>query len=125
MSERPSAAARLDQALDGLLAGAPAAVAAAGAALDAALAPLVMLGADLKAALPVPVVASRFEARLEARLSDPAAGRDALAWILRHPTRLLVTGAVGSAAVGMGITAFAAWRHGHRPGRATHRLLQR
>lgn len=125
MSQLPSLAERLDHALDGLIAGRSPAVAAAGAALDGALRPLVTLGADVHAAMPVPVVAPRFEARLGARLAQAAQPRDPLSWSLRHPGRLIVTGAVGSAAVGVGITAFAVWRSGRRASPPAHRLLHR
>jgi hypothetical protein len=125
MSQRPSAAARLDRALDGLLAGGHPAVVAASGARDAALRPLVALGDDLRAVLPVPVVAPRFEARLGARLAGGAQPLDPLAWALRHPGRLIVTGAVGSAAVGVGITAFAVWRSARRAPPPAHRLLHR
>ena len=60
-----------------------------------------------------PPVAARFEARLGARLSGAATPRDAVAWALRHPGRLIVTGAVGSA-VGVGVTAYAVWRSSRR-----------
>ena len=121
MTERPTRAERLDAALDSLIHGPSGAPAAA--ALDRALRPRVLLGADVRAALPVPVVAPRVEARLGTRLAQAAAGgpRDPVAWAFRHPG-LIVTGAVGSAAVG--VTAFAVWR-GRRQPSATHRLLQR
>lgn len=124
MSQRPSAAARLDHALDGLIAGrSPTPVATAGA-FDAALRPLVALGGDLREVMPVPVVAPRFEARLGARLAGAAAPHDPVAWALRHPRRLIVTGAVGSA-VGVGITAYAVWRSARRAPSPAHRLLHR
>ena len=69
----------------------------------------------LRATLATSLVAPRFEARLGARL----AGVGGTPWILRHPGRLIVTGAVGSA-VGVGVTAYAVWRS-----RSTHRLLHR
>jgi len=124
MSQRPSAAERLDHALDGLIAGRPPTVVAAAGASDAGLRPLVALGGDLRDVMPVPVVAPRFEARLGARLAGSAQPHDPVAWALRHPGRLIVTGAVGSA-VGVGITAFAVWRSARRAPAPAHRLLHR
>lgn len=124
MSERSSVATRLDEALDALLSGRQTALGATGPIVDMTLRPLVAVSADLKAALTPPVVSPRFEARLGARLAGAAAGRDPFAWALRHPARLIVTGAVGSAAVGVGITAFAFWR-GRHPAGPAHRPLQR
>jgi hypothetical protein len=71
-------------------------------------------------------VAPRFEARLGTRLATAgptSPSRDAVGWALRHPGRLIVTGAVGSA-VGVGVTAYAVWRSSRRT-TATHRLLHR
>lgn len=119
MTLRPSTAERLDRAVDDLLAGTPARVAAATAGLPAAQHPLVEAAASLRAALAASVVAPRFEARLGARLSGAAVSP----WILRHPGRLIVGGAVGSA-VGVGVTAYAVWRTTRRAG-AAHRLLHR
>lgn len=124
MSQRPSAAARLDQTLDGLIAGRPPTTVARFGEFDAALRPLVALGGDLREAMPVPIVAPRFEARLGARLAGAAGPHDPVAWALRHQGRLIVTGAVGSA-VGVGITAYAVWRSARRAPSPTHRLLQR
>ena len=122
MTERPSRAERLDAALDSLISDGP--LRPAAVAVDPALRPLVALGADVSAALALPVVAPRFEARLGARLAEAVVPRDPLAWAFRHPGRLIITGAVGSAAVGVGITAFAVWR-GRRHPTVPHRLLQR
>jgi hypothetical protein len=114
MSSTSSVAERLDRAVDLLIAGSPPASAAAAAGVDATRRALVD-GADrLRRSLPVPSVAPRFEARLGARLAMPAGGRDPVAWARRHPGRLIVTGAVGSAAVGVGVTAFAVWRSTRR-----------
>ncbi|MCA1588480.1 MAG: hypothetical protein LC744_07460 [Chloroflexi bacterium] len=124
MTQPPSAAERLDHALDGIVAGRAPAVAAAAGAFDPALRQLVTLGGDLRAAMPVPVVAPRFEARLGAKLAQAAQPLDPVAWALRHPGRLIVTGAVGSA-VGVGITAFAVWRSARRAPSPAHRLLHR
>ncbi len=115
MSTRPSRAERLDQAVDAVLSGSPAPIAAAAASIGADDRPLVDAAATLHATLATSLVAPRFEARLGARL----AGVGATPWILRHPGRLIVTGAVGSA-VGVGVTAYAVWRS-----RTAHRLLHR
>ncbi|MDQ4035527.1 MAG: hypothetical protein M3153_06315 [Chloroflexota bacterium] len=126
MSQQPSAAERLDHALDGLLDGAPPRVAAATAGLATDGHPLVTLAEHLRAALVTPPVAPRFEARLGTRLATAgptSSSRDAVGWALRHPGRLIVTGAVGSA-VGVGVTAYAVWRSSRRA-TATHRLLHR
>src|SRR5215210_1456083 len=98
MTQRPSRAERLDRALDALLAGAPPPVAAAAAGVTEPDRTLVRAAATLRAALAGSLAAPRFEARLDARL----AGVGAAPWILRHPGRLIVTGAVGSA-VGVGV----------------------
>lgn len=115
MTRNPSSAERLDRALDGILAGSPSAVAAGALHADTALLPLVDVAAQLRRALVVPPVAPRFEARLGARLAGAVPGVPAAAaafgWALRHPG--LVTGAVGSAAVGVGVTAYAVWRSRH------------
>ena len=115
MTTRPTTAERLDRAVDAVLAGAPAQVAAASAGVNPADRSLVEAAARLRATLATSLAAPRFEARLGARL----AGVGGTPWILRHPGRLIVTGAVGSA-VGVGVTAFAVWRN-----RSTHRLLHR
>jgi hypothetical protein len=125
MTRPPSAALRLDHALDGVVSGIAPAVAAAAGAFDPTLRQLVTLGDELRGAMPVPVVAPRFEARLGAKLAHVAQPRDPVGWALRHPGRLIVTGAVGSAAVGVGITAYAVWRGARRPPSPAHRLLQR
>ena len=108
-------AVRLDRAVDALLAGRSVAP-----PVEPGLRPLVDLAAVLhEALLPVPA-GSRLEARLAARLS----GRPALGEGLRalgerarrellSRERLLMAGAVSSAAVGVGVTAYAVW---HRSG---------
>jgi hypothetical protein len=116
---QPTLAERLDRAVDDVLIGVPPAVAAATAGLDAPDRPLVATAATLRSSLGASLVAPRFEARLGARLSG-AAGP----WILRHPGRLIVTGAVGSA-VGVGVTAYAVWRSTRRSSAGAHRLLHR
>jgi hypothetical protein len=114
MATRPTPAERLDHAVDALLAGAPSPVASAAAGMAPEDRPLVDVAAALRATLAAPLVAPRFEAGLGARLAGVGTP-----WILRHPGRLIVTGAVGSA-VGVGVTAYAVWRS-----RAAHRLLHR
>jgi hypothetical protein len=113
-------AARLDGAVDQLLGGASPAVAAAN--VDSSIRPLVEMAALVRAALPALPVSPGFEDRLAARLAGAVASRDALAWAVRHPGRLIVTGAVGSA-VGVGVTAYAVWRSSRRG--APHRWLGR
>ena len=122
MQQIPSVAERLDRALEQLGAGTLPGVAAATSGLDGGGRSLLELADRLRAALPAPPVAPRFEARLGARLSGAAAHREPMAWALRHPGRLIVTGAVGSA-VGVGVTAYAVWRSSRRaqPGRILHR----
>ena len=97
-------AERLDRALDSLFDG--------GTALrEPELRPLLDAADRLRLAFgPVPVSA-RFEADLARRV---AARRRINAPDLHVPTWLLVTGAVSSAAVGVGITAYAVWRGSHR-----------
>lgn len=122
MQQIPSVAERLDRALEQLGAGARPAVAAATFGLDGEGRALVELADRVRSAHPMPTIAPRFEARLGARLSDAATARDAMAWARRHPGRLIVTGAVGSA-VGVGVTAYAVWRSSRRThaGRILHR----
>lgn len=120
---RGSAAERLDRALDAVLDGVTPSLAAAAAGIGPHGRRLVVLGDGVRAALADPPVAPRFEARLGARLAAAVAHRDPVGWALRHPGRLIVTGAVGSA-VGVGVTAYAVWLRGSRRS-AGHRLLQR
>lgn len=92
-----SQAEQLDRALDDVLVGAQPVV-------DAELRPLVALAATLREALAPRPVPRGFEARLAARLRQPSAR-----------TRIVTTGAVGSAAIGLaGVTAYAVWRVAHR-----------
>jgi hypothetical protein len=119
MTHRPGAAVRLDRAIDDLLDGASPATAASNVALDGAERSLLRTAESLRVALGNTLVSPRFEARLGSRLS----GAGSAPWILRHPGRLIVTGAVGSA-VGVGVTAYAVWRSSRRSA-ATHRLLHR
>lgn len=120
MTIRPSPAERLDRAIDALVDGLAPGVAAASAGLEPADRPLIGVAAALQRSLPVPLASPRFEAALGARL----AGVAPMPWILRHPGRLIVTGAVGSA-VGVGVTAYAVWRSSRRSSGGAHRLLQR
>jgi hypothetical protein len=120
MTNHPTRAERLDRAVDAILDGTPPSAAAATAGIGAADRPLLAAASALRAALASSLVAPRFEARLGARLSG-AAGTP---WLLRHPGRLIVTGAVGSA-VGVGVTAYAVWRSTRRSSAGAHRLLQR
>jgi hypothetical protein len=104
-------AERLDRAVDALLAGHPVAP-----QVDPALRPLVDLAAALRGALlPVPA-GSRLEARLAARLATRSPLGDGMRALgerarreLRNRERLLLAGAVSSAAVGVGVTAYAVW----------------
>ena len=126
MTHSPSTAERIDHAVGRLLEGDPSGRAQATAGLAAADRPVVEAAALLAHAMPLPAVAPRFEARLGARLAGtvPDHGRDAVSWALRHPGRLIVTGAVGSA-VTVGVTAYAVWRTNRRAPGAAHRLLHR
>jgi hypothetical protein len=104
-------AERLDRAVDALLAGSPVAP-----PVDPGLRPLIDLAAALRGALlPVPA-GSRLEARLAARLATRSplgdgmrALRERASRELRSRDRLLLAGAVSSAAVGVGVTAYAVW----------------
>jgi hypothetical protein len=65
---------------------------------------------------------TRFEARLASRLASPSPVADMIAALseatrreLRHPGRIFITGAVSSAAVGVGFTVLAR-RRGSRRG---------
>ncbi|MGI8999641.1 MAG: hypothetical protein ACR2GO_08035 [Candidatus Limnocylindria bacterium] len=122
MSQAPSAAERLDHAIDGILDGLSPRIAAAAAGAGAAKRPLIELAGTMRATLVPPPVGIYYEARVAARLATQQV-RDPLAWVLRHPGRLIVTGAVGSA-VGVGVTAYAVWRTSRRAS-GVHRLLHR
>jgi hypothetical protein len=122
MPTTPSMARRLDRAIDELLAGVPASVAAGIAGLDGRAGTPLATADRLRLALSSASVAPRFEARLGARLAGLRPGREAVPWARRHPGRLIVTGAVGSA-FGVGVTAYAVWRSTRRA--STHRLRYR
>lgn len=114
MTQVSSTADRVDRAVGHVLDGAAPRVALASAGLPLIDRPVIELAARLRSALPMPPVGSRFEARLGARLAGVSSeGRDPVGWALRHPGRLIVTGAVGSA-VGVGVTAYAVWRTSRR-----------
>lgn len=103
-------AERLDHALDGLLAVTPARPGPVPGG-DQELHRLLVTAGRLQHALaPVPI-SSRFEARLAHRLGSTGrlpSGRSP--WWLHVPGWLVLTGAVSSAAVGLGVTAYAVWR---------------
>ncbi len=113
MHRTPSFAERLDRAVDLVLTGTGAPASAASAGLDDDGRELADAASRIRTALPVPPVAAGFESRLAARLAEAERSRDSLvSWAFRHPGRLIVTGAVGSA-VGVGVTA-AVWRSTRR-----------
>jgi hypothetical protein len=100
-------AERLDEAVDRLLIGIQPAV-------GPELAPLVDAASVLHSALAPLPAGTRFEARLASRLAAPgpvtqiiAALGEATRRELRHPRRILITGAVSSAAVGVGFSVLA------------------
>jgi hypothetical protein len=96
-------AERLDRAIDALLSGGL-------ATAERELRPLLDTADQLRLALsPVPVSA-RFEADLARRV---LARRRLNVFDIHVPTWLLLTG-VSSAAVGVGVTAYAVWRGSHR-----------
>ena len=123
MNQPPSAAERLDHAVDGVLDGLSPVVAAAAAGTEPSGRPLVLLAAELRTFLAAPPVAPRFEARLGARLAGAVHARDPVAWAMRHPGTPARHRRVGSA-VGVGVTAYAVWRSTRRSGAAS-RLLHR
>ncbi len=109
-----STAERLDRAVDRLLSG-------SAQAIDQELGSLLRTGSALASALrPLPA-GDQYAAHLWDRLARPTPGHRlsrALAELAAHrrpPSWLLVTGAVSSAAVGVGVTAFALWRGSRRP----------
>ena len=121
MRRPPTVPERLDSAIEQLLGGLTPSIAAATGGFDAPGRSLLETADRVRVGLPLPPVAPRFEARLGARLASAASG-DPVAWALRHPGRLIVTGAVGSA-VGVGVTAYAVWRSTRRS--STGRFLHR
>ena len=97
-------AERLDHALDSLLSG-------GSTTREPELRPLLDAADRLRLALPLVPVSARFEADLARRV---VARRRINAPDIHVPTWLLLTGAVSSAAVGVGITAYAVWRGSHK-----------
>jgi hypothetical protein len=119
-----STAERLDRAVDHLLNG-------SSPVADRELEPLLRAGTALAAALrPLPA-GERYAAHVWDRLARPtpahrlSAAVAELASRHRPPSWLLVTGAVSSAAVGVGVTAFALWRGSRRPAARGLRIGQR
>lgn len=113
-SRPPTPAERLDEAVDRLLSDQRPAV-------DSELLPLVDTASRLREALPLLPTGHSFEVKLAARLAHPNPIANAMATVgevtrreLQHPSRLLITGAVSSAAVGVGVTALVVWRGTHR-----------
>jgi hypothetical protein len=107
-------AERLDAAIEDLLTGHRPPV-------GPELAPLVDAASLLRSALPPLPAGSRFEARLASRLASQggvaqivSALSEATRRELRHPARLLITGALSSAALGLGVTVFALRRGSRR-----------
>jgi hypothetical protein len=96
------------------------------------LAPLVDAASLLRSALAPLPAGTRFEARLASRLaaSGPvaqivAAVSEATRRELHHPGRILITGAVSSAAMGVGFTVLAIRRVSQRQAEAARRPAPR
>lgn len=96
------------------------------------LAPLVEAATLLRSALAPLPAGTRFEARLASRLAAPgpvaqivAAVGEATRRELHHPGRILITGAVSSAAVGVGFTFLAIRRVARRQTEAGRRPASR
>ena len=107
-------AERLDQAVEELLLGHRPVV-------SPDLAPVVDAATLVRTALAPLPAGERFEARLASRLAAPAgvaqfvsAVGEATRRELRHPARLLITGAISSAALGLGVTVIAIRRGARR-----------
>jgi len=118
-------AERLDAAVDEVLTGRHPPV-------SPELAPLVDAATLVRSALPPLPAGTRFEAHLASRLAAPrgvaqiaAAVGEATRRELRHPARLLITGAISSAAVGLGVTVIAIRRGSRRHAEAGARPGQR
>ncbi len=101
---------RLDEAIDALLAGERAPV-------DTQLRPALTAAELLRSTLtPVPP-GTRFQLALAERIHAPGLGERALRAVTGSVRgRLIAAGAVSSAAVGVGVTAYAVWRTTHRAG---------
>lgn len=85
------------------------------------LAPLVDAANLVRSALTPLPAGTRFEARLASRLARPDGMARVLSVVgeatrreLRHPARLLITGGISSAAVGLGLTIIAIRRGSRR-----------
>jgi hypothetical protein len=104
---------RLDEAIDALLADdrAP--------RVDAALRPALAVAELLRTTLTPVMPGARFQAALAERIHGGGTLR-AVAGTTRG--RLLAAGAVSSAAVGVGVTAYAMWRTSRRQAHGVHRL---
>lgn len=103
-------AEELDRAIDAVLDGARPAV-------GTELLPLMRVAEAVRAAVAPQPVAPAFEQRLAARLVTGSGGRLTVPRLgeIRPSGRLVATGAVGSAAIGLaGVTAYAVWRVAHR-----------
>ncbi|MEO8246487.1 MAG: hypothetical protein ABI622_05125 [Chloroflexota bacterium] len=107
---------RLDAAVDALLAGERA---PGDAGLRAAISVAELLRTTLT---PIPPGA-RFQAALGERIHGARFGERTLRAVTGTTRgRLIAAGAVSSAAVGVGVTAFAVWRTSRRQSGALHRL---
>ena len=107
-------AERLDEAVDRILTGRQPAV-------GPELAPLVDAAALIRSALAPLPASDRFEERFASRLATRSpvaqlvdAVTDATRRELRHPARILITGAAVSSAVGVGVTVLALRRSSRR-----------
>lgn len=116
MQQYPTAASpaeRLDRALDQLLGGArPVA--------DPELRRLLSASTAVSAALREVPAGARFAERLRSRLAHPGRVSRVTGAVSdlahRRPSWLLLTGAVSTAAVGVGVTAVYVWRGSRRAG---------
>jgi hypothetical protein len=96
------------------------------------LAPLVDAASLVRSALAPLPAGTRFEARLALRLARPGTVARVVAGVgdagrrgLRHHARLLLTGALSSAAVGIGLTVIAMRRGSRRHAEAAARPAHR
>ncbi len=105
---------RLDRAVDALLAGER-------VPLDASLRPALSVAERLRSTLtPVPP-GTRFQAALAGRIHGPGLTERTLRAVSTTKGRLIAAGAVSSAAVGVGVTAYAVWRTSRRHAGPAHR----
>lgn len=111
-------AERLDAAVDEVLTGHRPAV-------SPELTPLVDAASLVRSALAPLPAGTRFEAQLAWRLTHPGT----VAWLvsrsLRHPARLLISGAISSVVVGIGLTLIAMRRGSRRHADAAVRPAHR